>query len=175
MKSIKLLSKGNKQDQFFFPIALLICMVMIFSLINFGCKPGSFSQKSKNPDMGKPYTGLVKLSFVHVQSKEYIPFNYINTVTLIHFKRESQDKGVEIKRWTGDKIGQYKYVELDRRELKLSDFVEGKIILESGIYQIKHNSVYGQPPSGYYGKSDYFEIKAGDDLIKVKITLNPAI
>jgi len=173
MKSIKLISKVNKQAQFFFPIAFLICMV--FSLINFGCKPDTFSKKSKNPDMGKPFTGLVKLSFFHAQSKEYIPVNYINTVTLIRFKRESQDRGVEIKRWAGDKIGQYKYVELDCRELKLSDFVEGKIILESGIYQIKHNSVYGQPPSGYYGKSDYFEIKAGDDLFKVKITLNPAI
>ena len=154
----------------------VLVVVLAFILFGFGCKQSPFFEKSKDPDSGKPYLGLIKLSFFHAETEELIPVKYIKTATLIRYTRQQQDKGVEIKRWDSDKSGKYKYVERDRQELNLSDFAGGPVLLlESGMYQIKHNSVSGQPPSGYYGKSNYFEIRAGEEPMEVKILLNSAI
>ena len=118
---------------------------------------------------------LVKPIFVRAGEEEPIPFDHISSVTLIRYERQKQDEGVTIKRWAGDASGQYKYVEKEKRTLKLSDFPDGLIPLEPGIYQFNHNSVYGQPPSGFYGKSNFFEIKAGEETADVQIPLNAAI
>ena len=113
--------------------------------------------------------------FVPVWNRKPMPLDHVGSVTLIRYEREKQDEGVTIKRWAGDTSGQYKYVEKEKRTLKLSDFPDGVIPLEPGIYQFKHNSVYGQPPSGFYGDSNLFEIKAGEKTIDVQIPLTPAI
>jgi len=119
---------------------------------------------------------LVKpIFFILPWERESKPNDYISSVTLIRYEEQPQDEGVTIKRWAGDTSGQYKYVEKEKRKLNLSDFPGGVIPLEPGLYQFKHNSVYGQPPSGFYGKSNFFEIKAGEETLDVQIPLNPAI
>ena len=118
---------------------------------------------------------LVKPVFMHVRNREPMPFDHVNSVTLIRYERQPQDEGVTIKRWAGDTSGRYKYVEKEKRVLKFSHFPDGVIFLEPGIYQFKHNSVSGQPPSGFYGESNFFEIKAGEETIDVQIPLYPAI
>ena len=118
---------------------------------------------------------LVRPVFIHARKKDPIPLDHVRSVTLIRYERNKQDEGVTIKRWAGDTSGQYKYVVKEKRELKLSDFPEGLIPLEPGIYQFNHNSVYGQPPSGFYGKSSFFEIKPGEETVGVQIPLYPAI
>lgn len=45
---------------------------------------------------------------------------------------------------------------------------------EKNVSQLKHNSAYGQPPSGFYGKSIFFEVKAEDEIVEVQIPLYPA-
>ena len=117
---------------------------------------------------------LVMPIFFNVSDQSVMPFDHVRSLTLVRYERQKQDEGIVIKRWAGDTSGQYKYVEKERRALNLSDFPGGLFLLEPGIYQFKHNSVYGQPPSGFYGKSSFFLIKAGEELIKIQIRLNPA-
>lgn len=119
---------------------------------------------------------LVKpIFFILPWETESKPNDDINSVTLIRYEKQPQDEGVTMKRWAGDTSDQYKYVVKEKRELKLSDFPERVIPLEPGLYQFKHNSVTGRPPSGFYGESNFFEIKAGEEIIDVQILLNPAI
>ena len=150
----------------------VLFVVLVCVLAGFGCKQSTLFQKSDDPDAGKPYLGLVKMSFVHVETNESVP---IAAATLIRYRREIQDEGVEVKRWEGDTGSQYKYIEIEKRELRLNNFAGGSILLKSGIYQIKHVSASGQPPSGYYGKSNIFEIKVGQEPVEIQILLNPAI
>ena len=119
---------------------------------------------------------LVKpIFFIRPWKKESNPLDNISSVTLICYDRQPQDEGVTVKRWAGDTSGRYKYVDKDKRKLKLSDFPDGIIPLEPGIYQFNHNSVSGMLPSGYYGESNFFEIKAGDKTLDVEIPLMAAI
>ena len=152
-----------------------LTILLLLGLVAFGCKPSTLTSNSKIPDQGKPYNGMVKLIFIDIRSEKPMPLDIINNVTLIRFAEEPQDPGVEIKRWEGDTSGQYKYVELERRDIVSSDLSNGTMLLETGIYQIKHNSVFGQPPSGYYGNSQFFEIKVGDKLREIRIVIYPAI
>jgi len=119
---------------------------------------------------------LVKLIFFILPWKKGSkPNDDINSVTLIRYDKQPQDEGVTMKRWAGDTSGQYKYVVKEKRELKISDFPERVIPLEPGLYQFKHNSVTGRPPSGFYGKSNFFEIKPGEETLDVQIPLYMAI
>ena len=118
---------------------------------------------------------LIKPIFFNVSNQEVIPFDHVKSITLIRFERQKQDKGIVIKRWAGDTSGQYKDIEKERRNLKSSDFSGGLILLGPGIYQIQHNSVSGKPPSEFYGKSNFFEIKMGEKIMDVEILLYPAI
>ncbi|MBW1782158.1 MAG: hypothetical protein JRL30_15640 [Deltaproteobacteria bacterium] len=118
---------------------------------------------------------LVKPVFFDAKYGKPMTLDNIRSVTLISYKRQKQDEGVTMKRWAGDTSGQHKYVVKEKRELKLSDFPEGVIPLEPGIYQFKHNSVTGRPPSGFYGESSFFEIKPGEETLDVQIPLYMAI
>ena len=119
---------------------------------------------------------LVKpIFFIRPWKNEPIPLDHIRSVTLTRYERQEQNEGVSVKRWAGDTSGQYKFVEKEKRRLKLGDFPDGVIPLEPGLYQFNHNSVNGQPPSGFYGKSSFFEIKAGEETVDIQIPLNPAI
>lgn len=138
-------------------------------------KLATFSYTGKDVEDVVQSQCLVKPVFVRAWEEVVIPSDHVLNVTLIRYERQPQDKGVEIKRWAGDTSGQYKYVEIEAKKLKLSDFPDGRIPLEPGLYQFKHNSVYGQPPSGYYGESAFFEIKPGQESIEVQVPLNAAI
>ena len=123
---------------------------------------------------------LIKPIFINISNQEVMPFDRILSATLLRYDKLPQNKGVTVKRWAGDTSGKYKYVEKEKRTLTLSDFPGGLIPLEPGIYQIQHNSVRGEPPSGFYGKSNsrrtrIFEVTAGDEIIEVRIPLYPAI
>jgi len=153
----------------------LTCITLLIALICVGCKPKSTSSQSTDPDQAKPYLGLVEVIFINAQSEEPMPHNSIKNATLIRYAHESKDPEVDIKRWSGDKGSVHNYVELESRDVLFSDHPGMKMLIRTGIYQIKHNSVTGTPPSGYYGESAFFEIKAGDEPIEVKIVLYPAI
>jgi len=122
--------------------------------------------------------GLVKPIFIDARDGKPMSQDWgISKVTLIRYERQKQDEGVTMKRWTGDTSGQYKYVEKEKKKLNLVDFPEELIPLETGLYQIKHNSVKGTRgmTSGFYGESRFFEIKVEDEIIEVQVPLYPAI
>jgi|GEM_PF-2715003 len=118
---------------------------------------------------------LVKPIFIDVAYGKPMGLDDVSTVNLIRYEKQPQDEGVTMKHWSGETSDRNKYVEKEKRKLNLSDFPDGIIPLEPGLYQFNHNSVNGQPPSGFYGKSNFIEIKPGEETLDVKITLNPAI
>ena len=117
----------------------------------------------------------VKPLFMDAGRDGSFPAGYIQTVTLIRYERQPQDEGVVMKRWAGDTSGNTKTVEIESQKLKLSDYPDGLIPLEPGLYQFKHSSVSGMPPSGYYGQSRFFEIKPGQKPLEIQVLLNAAI
>lgn len=138
-------------------------------------KLATFDYSGKGVNQVMQNKCLVKPAFFDAGHETPMSLDEIRSVTLIRYKRQKQDEGVTMKRWAGDTSGQYKYVVKEKRELKLSDFPEGVIPLEPGIYQFKHNSVTGRPPSGFYGESNFFEIKPGEETLDVQIQLYMAI
>ena len=120
---------------------------------------------------------LVKPMFIDIGYQKPMALDQVREVTLIRYDRQKQDEGVIMKRWAGDTSGEYKNVEKDKRKLNLDDFPGGLIPLEPGIYQFKHNSVRGSSgmTSGYYGSSNFFEIKVEDEIFEVQVLLYPAI
>ena len=118
---------------------------------------------------------FIKPIFINASDQAVMPFDHVRSITLSRYDKLPQDKGVTVKRWAGDTSNQYRYVEKEKRTLNPSDFPGGLILLEPGIYKFQHNSVHGQPPSGFYGKSNFFEITAEDEIIEVRIPLYPAI
>jgi len=113
--------------------------------------------------------------FFNPGSDQAMSVDDVGTVTLIRYEKQPQDEGIVVKRWAGDTSGEYKYVEIEKRTLTPDQFTDGMLSLEPGFYQLQHNSVSGQPSSGYYGKSDLFEIKPGQKNIEVNVPLFPAI
>jgi len=121
---------------------------------------------------------LVKPIFIDIRNEKPMSQDWgISKVTLIRYERQKQDEGVTMKRWAGDTSGQYKYVEIEKNKLNLVDFPERLIPLEPGLYQIKYNSVRGTRgmTSGFYGESNFFEVKAESEVIEVHVPLYPAI
>jgi hypothetical protein len=152
---------------------LVTCLLLI--MIVSGCdKDRSPSKLVFIEPVGKD-TGQVKLILIQAGDETIISPNTLRLVTLTRYAREAQEEGASSQRWPGDTSGQYRYVEQGLWEVRLSDFPGGLIPLEPGFYQFKHNSVTGQPPSGFYGNSDYFEIKAGEEVVLVQLELNAAI
>lgn len=117
----------------------------------------------------------VKPLFRDTGSGGPVPAEHIHAVTLIRYERLPQDEGVVMKRWAGDTSGDFKYVEIQKRTLKPTDVLGGCLRLEPGFYQFKHNSVSGQPPTGFYGQSEIFEVRPGAGLMEVQINLNAAL
>lgn len=117
----------------------------------------------------------VKPLFRHAGSGGPMPAEHIRHVTLIRYEKLPQDEGVVMKRWAGDTGGDFKYVEIEKRTLGPTEFLEGRLQLEPGLYQFKHNSVSGKPPSGFYGQSDLFEVRPGAGLMEVQVNLNAAL
>jgi hypothetical protein len=118
---------------------------------------------------------LVKPLFMDAGRGGSFPDETIQTVTLVRYERQPQDEGVVMKRWAGDTSGETKTVEIESQKLKLSDYPDGLIPIEPGLYQFKHSSVSGMPPSGYYGESRFFEIKPGQKPLEINVLLYAAI
>ena len=93
-------------------------------------------------------------------------------ITLLHLSRQKR-KGV-VKRWSGDTACTYSYKELSKELIDMKNLPDKKIILESGFYRFEYNDVRGNPPAGFYGKSEVFEVKAGG-VIEIKVRLNSAL
>ena len=151
----------------------LLATTLLLGSAGLGCSTAHYD--GEGPEPPAQARCLVKPIFLDASRRETTPLDHVRSVTLIQYERQEQDEGVVVKRWPGDTSGQYKYVEEEKRRLTLADFPDGLIPLEPGLYQFDHNSVSGQPPSGYYGKSDFFEINAGDETLDVEISLFPAI
>ncbi len=138
-------------------------------LATFNYSEKNVSQLIQNSPLVKP------VFFILPWNRNSRPGDHIDSAILIRYEKQPQDEGVIVKRWAGDTASKYKYIEKEKRSLKLSDLQGGLIPVEPGIYQLKHSSAYGQPPSGFYGKSNFFEIKAEDEIVEVQIPLYPAI
>lgn len=119
--------------------------------------------------------GTVKPVFQVVGVDAPMSLEDLGSVTLIRYERRAQAKGVQVQRWEGDTAGQYQYVELNRRELSSADLPEGILSLQPGFYRFKHNSVSGQPPSGFYGESPVFEVQPDKKAVEIQVQLYPAI
>lgn len=119
--------------------------------------------------------GLARPVFRLVDREDPVSLDHIGSVTLIRYEEKPQLEGVEIRRWAGDTASQTRCVEIDRRELSSADLPDGLLSLQPGIYQFKHNSVSGTPPSGYYGESPFFEVAPGNEPVEVQVELFPAI
>lgn len=119
--------------------------------------------------------GIVRPVFHVVGADAPMSMEDLGSVTLIRYERREQSKGTTVQRWKGDTASRDQYVEIDRRELNSADLPEGILSLQSGVYQFKHNSVSGRPPSGYYGESPVFEIKPEQKAVEIHVQLYPAI
>ena len=117
----------------------------------------------------------VRPVFAIVNEPDPMPLADVGSVTLIHFERQPREDGVTMQRPAGDANPPFRFVEKERRTMKTSDFPGGLLSLEPGLYQFKHNSVSGDPPTGFYGESRVFEIEAGKEFLEVQVILYPAI
>lgn len=119
--------------------------------------------------------GIVKPVFQVSGADTSMSLDDLGSVTLIRYERREQAKGVQIRRWEGDTASQYQHVELNRREISSADIPEGVLSLQPGFYQLRHNSVSGKPPTGFYGESRVFEIMPTEQPVEVHVLLYPAI
>ncbi|MGD9780828.1 MAG: hypothetical protein AB7V14_01605 [Kiritimatiellia bacterium] len=124
---------------------------------------------------GAANRGNVRFLFKDADGKDFGAADWIHTLTLLRCEQQPQDEGVVMKRWAGDTSGETKTVVIEERKLKLSDFPDGLIPLEPGLYQFKHNSVSGNPPTGFYGESPVFEVRPESETVEVQVQLYPAI
>lgn len=119
--------------------------------------------------------GIVKPIFQVIGGDAPASLEDLGSVTLVRYERREQPEGVQVQRWVGDTDGRHQYVELNRRELNAADLPEGILALQPGFYQFKHNSVSGQPPSGFHGESPVFEVRPESTPVEIPIRLHPAI
>ncbi len=119
--------------------------------------------------------GIVKPVFQVVGAAAPVSLESLGSVTLIRYEKKLQTEGVVMKRWGGDVSGDFKHVELNRRELNAADLPEGVLSLQPGFYQFRHHSVSGRPPTGFYGESPVFEVRPEKKIIEVRVQLFPAI
>lgn len=68
-----------------------------------------------------------------------------------------------MQRWSGDTAYQYQYNEISREAVNITKLPDKMIVLEPGFYQFEYNDVRSDPPVGFYGKSNIFEVKDGED------------
>ena len=94
-------------------------------------------------------------------SHQKIKEGTFSTVMLVKLKRvPTTGVIIQKKRDTPEK---YRYVEVSRKVVDLGQ--NRSLLLDSGFYRFEYNDVSGDPPSGFYGKSDVFEVKGGGDMV----------
>ena len=149
-------------------------LLFFMLILGNGCKPKVIVN---GPNSGEDTVQLcmLDLTFFNRWAEEPMALEHMGSATLVRYKREPQHPGVQIKRWEGDTRGQYKYVEIERTQISLRDFINTPLKVRPGFYQVEYNSVRGQPPSGFYGESPLFDITPGEKVKEVRIDLNAAI
>lgn len=103
-------------------------------------------------------------------------FNYIDNpnITLIKLEKDKHKKGT-IKRWAGDKNQLLNLKIVDEKKISAEDYDDdGVLPVKPGLYKVDFNSVEGDPPSGFYGKSALIDVKGGRFII-VPVAAFPAI
>ena len=148
------------------------CLCLV--LAGLGCDEDRPPAKPVPWGPGGQGRGQVKLVLTQMGDGVPLSLDVFASVTLIRYRQEVSEQGSRTQRWPGDTSGQTQYVETGQWEVSLCDFPDGQIALEPGTYRFKHNSAGGNPPSGFYGESDIFEVKVGDEIV-VPVLLNAAI
>lgn len=120
-----------------------------------------------------PAFGQARLVFMAATDGRLLNPAHIPACILVQYARTVRTKGT-VQRWPGDTAGQYEYKVIQKREFIPANLVKGRLELLPGFYQIEHQSVSGEPPSGMYGKSDFFEIRSGEEA-EVQVLLYPAL
>lgn len=95
------------------------------------------------------------------------------TGTIVQMKENKNRKGV-VKRWVGDRNHYSSLAPVAEQRIKAWKFQDGALPVEPGLYKLRFNSVYGSPPSGFYGESAILEVDVGQIVI-FPIALTPAI
>ena len=84
-----------------------------------------------------------------------------STITLVKLKRVPTT--VVVIQKEGDRPDKYAYVVVSKKVIALTK--HQSISLESGFYRFEYNDVRGNPPAGFYGGSNVFEVKGGEDMV----------
>ncbi len=141
-----------------------LCVVLLGLALIVGCD----DQDRKDPTDGNTdqnsatLSAGITLQFIHADDGQVIPTDHITRLVLIRYSpRPSAPEGVH-------------YDKVKERTLSSNDYPNGAIRLAPGYYRVKHNSVYGKPPSGYYGQSEIVAL-VPDQIREVTITLHAAI
>ena len=128
---------------------------------------GSFSLPVKQVHQKQ---AIVKLQFYERYSRKRIKDGSFLSVTLVKLKR-IPTRGVIIQK-RGDTPEKYSYVEVSRKSFDLDKY--RLVSLEPGFYWFEYNDIRGNPPAGFYGRSDLFEIK-GSEEVTISVWLDSAI
>lgn len=107
-------------------------------------------------------SATVTLVVVRAEDGQRMALSDLSSLQLIAYVRSAP----------GD--GGSRYEERFERELAAQEFADGTLHLPPGFYRFRHNSVYGRPPSGYYGQSGIVEVKPGQVTV-VTVELAAAI
>ncbi len=102
--------------------------------------------------------------------------SYINTFsgTIIQMKNTHQNNKGVVKQWAGDKNHYSAFKPYLTTIIKAKNIQDGALSVEAGFYKLRFNSVFGLPPSGFYGDSTVVEVKKGE-LVVIPVSLTPAI
>jgi hypothetical protein len=146
---------------------LILCLLLVLGIS--GCDRDRTPAKSVFKEPAGRDTGSVKLILVQAGDSAPLSLEAFHSVTLTRYTQETQDGDATTQRWPGDTAGQVKRVVMWEQEVQLSDFPTGLLCLEPGVYRFRHNSVNGRPPSGFYGDSDFFEVRTGQTVEVIMI------
>jgi hypothetical protein len=115
------------------------------------------------------YTEIQPLFFIR-SSREKIDRSLLSNITLVTLK-QAASKGL-VRIYGTDDTESYSYEEVSR---KIIDLAQKRVVrLKPGFYRLIYNDIQGDPPAGFYGKSDLFEVK-DEEKITVSVWMEPAI
>jgi hypothetical protein len=124
---------------------------------NFACSEHS-GKSDKRVDKTFKLT-MVTPQFYDRFNRKKIREGTFSTVTLVKLKQVPA-KGIIIRR-KGDTPNKDNYVEISRKSINLNK--HKSISLEPGYYRFEYNDLMGDPPVGFYDRSDIFEVQDGGE------------
>jgi hypothetical protein len=124
----------------------------------------------KNSGIRKPKYSEIQPLFFTRSGREKIDGSLLSNITLVTLK-QTASKGIVQISGTDDPES-YRYEEVSKKTIDLTQ--KGVFYLKPGFYQLIYNDTEGDPPAGFYGKSDLFEVKE-EERIVVPVWVEPAI